>query len=62
MLKLLEFILNHNNWEELLTKDPYNLKINRDNGYIIFKYNQLCSDFSLPEVREARGIIFRESD
>ena len=62
MLKLLEFILNHNNWEELLTKDPYNLKINRDSGYIIFKYNQLCSDFSLPEVREARGIIFRESD
>ena len=62
MLKLLEFILNHNNWEELLTRDPYNLKVTRDSGYIMFKYNQLCSDFNLPEVREARGIIFRESD
>jgi len=61
-LKLLKFIKEHNNWEELLTKDPYNLKISRDNGYIMFKYNQLSSDFSIPEVREARGIIFRESD
>ena len=61
-LKLLEFIKAHENWEELLTRDPYNLKINRDGDYIIFKYNQLCSDFNLPEVQEARGIIFRESD
>lgn len=63
MLALLKFINQHKeNWEELLTKDPYNLKINRDEGYILFKYNQLCSDFNLPEVQEARGIIFRESD
>ena len=61
-LKLLEFIKAHENWEELLTRDPYNLKINRDGDYIIFKYNQLCSDFNLPEVQEARGIIFRESN
>lgn len=63
MLALLKFINEHKeNWEELLTKDPYNLKVNRDGGYILFKYNQLCSDFNLPEVQEARGIIFRESD
>lgn len=63
MLALLKFINEHKeNWEELLTKDPYNLKVNRDGNYIIFKYNQLCSDFNLPEVQEARGIIFRESD
>ena len=61
-LALLKFIKEHENWEELLTRDPYNLKINRDGKYIIFKYNQLCSDFNLPEVQEARGIIFRESD
>jgi len=61
-LKLLKFIKEHNNWEELLTNEPYNLKVSRDNGYIMFKYNQLCSDFSIPEVKEARGIIFRESD
>jgi len=62
ILKLLDFIKQHDNWEELLTKDPYNLKVSRDNGYIMFKYNQLNSDFNLPEVQEARGIIFRESD
>lgn len=54
--------MSHGNWEELLTSDPYNLKISRDEGYIMFKYNQVLSDFSIPLVREARGIIFRESD
>ena len=61
-LELRDFILSHNNWEELLTTEPYHLKISRDGGYIMFKYNQLFSDFSIPLVREARGIIFREND
>ena len=61
-LELRNFILSHDNWEKLLTAEPYHLKISRDDGYIIFKYNQLFSDFSIPLVREARGIIFRESD
>ena len=61
-LELRDFILSHDNWEELLTADPYNLKISRDDGYIMFKYNQVASDFSIPLVREARGIIFRESN
>ena len=60
---LLEFIQNHpNDWEEKLSSDPYNLKISRDGPYVMFKYNQLSSDFSNPIVREARGIIFREED
>lgn len=61
-LELRDFILSHENWEELLTTDPYNLKISRDGNYIMFKYNQISSDFTIPLVREARGIIFRESD
>lgn len=61
-IELRDFILSHENWEELLTSDPYNLKLSRDQGYIIFKYNQISSDFSIPLVREARGIIFREKD
>lgn len=61
-LELRDFIFSHENWEELLTTDPYNLKISRDGDYIMFKYNQLSSDFTIPLVREARGIIFRESD
>lgn len=61
-IELRDFILSHDNWEELLTAEPYYLKISRDDGYILFKYNQVLSDFSIPLVREARGIIFRESD
>lgn len=61
-LELREFILSHANWEELLTVEPYCLKVSRDDGYIMFKYNQVFSDFNIPLVREARGIIFRESD
>ena len=61
-IELRDFILSHDNWEELLTSEPYYLKISRDNGYIMFKYNQVFSDFSIPLVREARGIIFREND
>ena len=60
---LLEFIQNHpNDWEEKLSSSPYNLKISRDGPYVMFKYNQLSSDFSNPVVREARGIIFREDN
>ena len=61
-LELREFILSHDNWEELLTAEPYYLKVSRDDRYIMFKYNQVFSDFNIPLVREARGIIFRESD
>lgn len=61
-LELLNFIKSNNNWEELLKQEPYNLTIKRDNGYILFKYDQLTADFSLQITREARGIILRESD
>lgn len=57
-----DFITMNQNWEDLLTKSPYNIKIVRDSGYILLKYDQLNSDFSLPVVQECRGIIFRESD
>ena len=56
------FCAEHENWEELLTGEPYNLKISEDGPYIMFKYNQLSSDFNIPMVREARGIIFRKGE
>lgn len=52
----------HDNWAELLIGEPYNLKISEDGPYVMFKYNQLSSDFNIPMVREARGIIFRKDD
>ena len=60
MLKILEFIYRNDNWEELLTQDPYNLKVRRDDDFILFSYNQISSNFYLEIVCEARGIIFHE--
>lgn len=56
------FCYTHDNWAELLTQEPYNLKIYEDGPYVMFKYNQLTSDFNISMVREARGIIFRKDD
>ena len=56
---LLDFIRSHpDTWVQELEAPPYCLKISYDGKLVMFKYNQLESDFSLPEVREARGIIF----
>ena len=54
------FCAQQENWEELLTAAPYHLKISRDNGYIMFKYDQIHSNFVFSLVQEARGIIFKE--
>lgn len=59
-LKLLEFIKKNENWEALLSQNPYCLSIKRDSGYILFMYSQIDSDMSNPIVQEARGIIFWE--
>ena len=61
-LKLIEFINTHSNWEELLIKEPYNLKITRDGDNVIFKYNQIASDFSNEIVKESRGIILQQNE
>lgn len=58
MLELQKFMQGHENWAELLAAEPYNLKISYDNDLVMFKYNQLTADFSIPLVCEARGIIF----
>ena len=60
MIELQKFIINHKNWEEELQAEPYCIKITRDGPYIMFKYNQIESDFSNPLVRECRGIILKE--
>lgn len=57
-MKVLEFMNSHSNWEETLIGSPYYIKIKRDGPYIILKYNQFNSDFSIPIVRECRSVIF----
>ena len=54
---LLEFIKENRNWREVLSKEPYNLKFDEKDNLVLFKYNQLGSDFSLKLVRESRGCI-----
>lgn len=62
MLKLQEFILANKDWREKLEAAPYNLKIKEDKDLILFKYNQLSSDFSNPIVCEARGVILEKNN
>ena len=63
MLKIQEFIFEHkNNWKELLSADPYNLIIKEEDGFVLFKYNQLNSDFSQEICCEARGLILDSTD
>lgn len=59
-LKIVDFIKTHSNWEELLTSSPYNLTIKRDGKLILFKYNQINSDFNEEICCEARGLILEE--
>ena len=59
-LKIVNFIKTHSNWEELLTSSPYNLTIKRDGKLILFKYNQINSDFNEKICCEARGLILEE--
>lgn len=56
---LVEFIKENENWRELLTNAPYHLSVKDDGPYTIFSYNQIKSDFRLPEVQVARGIILK---
>lgn len=59
-LKIVNFIKTHSNWEELLTSSPYNLSIKRDGKLVLFKYNQINSDFNEEICCEARGLILEE--
>lgn len=60
--KIGEFCATNSNWEELLTAEPYSIKVKRKDGFVIFNYNQLSSDFNIDLVRECRGIIFKEGE
>ncbi len=62
MLDLQKFIREHENWKELLVEAPYYLKIKYSDNFILFKYDQLNSDFSIKLVREARGIILEDQN
>lgn len=62
MLEIQKFIHAHDNWRELLSADPYNLKISEEDGFVLFKYNQINSDFTEKICREARGLILDSTE
>lgn len=63
MLVIQSFIRDHpDNWQELLSATPYNLKISEDDGFVLFKYNQISSDFNEEICKEARGLILDSTD
>jgi len=61
MLKVQEFIRSNSDWECLLSSEPFNLSISYDTMYgrdlVMFKYDQIRSDLSIPLVQECRGLI-----
>lgn len=65
-MELLKFMNEHEDWRQILSAPPYNIKItngySKYGGYVILKYNQLTSDFNEVMVREARGSIFYRDD
>lgn len=60
MLKIVDFIKKHTEWETILSLPPYSLKIKRKDKRIVFKYDQIKSDPSLEIVKEARGLVLEE--
>ena len=56
---LIDFIESHENWQDLLKADPYNLRIKKHNtkDWYLFSYDMIKSDFNLDIVKVCRGII-----
>jgi hypothetical protein len=64
-LKVVKFIKEHENWRELLIKEPYCLKIqeSEEEGWenlVLLKYDQIHSDFSEEICKECRGLILEK--
>lgn len=61
-LEVLKLINNNPNWEEILTKEPYNLIIKHKEPFVLLKYSQYVSDMSNPIVQECRGLILKKDN
>lgn len=59
-LLIQKFCQENENWEEILEKEPYYIRIKKDNGYVLFMYTLGLTDFSVPLCQECRGIILDE--
>lgn len=62
MLKIIEFIKSHKNWNELLVNPPYSLNIKEKENLVLFNYSQIATDASIPLTKEARGLILEKNN
>lgn len=62
MLKIIEFIKSHKNWNELLANPPYSLNIKEKGNLVLFNYSQIATDASIPLTKEARGLILEKNN
>ena len=46
-MEVLRVMDSNENWREMLSNEPYNIIIKDYDDYILLKYNQLSSNFSL---------------
>lgn len=61
MLDTINFIREHEDWKDILSRPPYCITIKEDNDYYLLKYSQIDSDFSYSICRECRGLIVDKS-
>lgn len=61
MLQIQKFCMENTNWKALLKNKPYCLKIEEKENLVLFKYDQIRSDFSQEICRECRGIILEKN-
>ena len=47
-----KFCKGHADWQELLTQEPYCLKIKEDGPYTMFSYDQIRSNFNIKLLRQ----------
>lgn len=62
MLMIQKFIKENNDWRDKLSSAPFNLKIKEEDGFVLFKYDQISSDFEEKICKEARGLILDSQD
>ena len=56
-MEIQKFIESHDNWETLLAEPPYSLSIKKEDDFVMFNYDLINSDMTIPLVRECRGLI-----
>jgi hypothetical protein len=60
-MELLDFLNEHENWEEILSNAPYYLIVKHDGPYVLLEYQQFASDMTNILCQQARGAIFRQN-